>query len=377
MNTTSTGQEAPIALSWLNGREPGDLTEWDEFVMTCPRGHYALLSAWLGSYEAYGFSWALLVAREFPGGPICGGLGLIRAHSLWFKIVSVPVGPLVAPGFEGAAKDILVAGLEYARQQGAFLYDVGVPYSREHIIPATLAKVDLPDRPQPKSGLRLSILTSPNEMLWLQFSEEKDHQTWSQELLGSFKEHTRRDIRRAERNQLEVFEPRTPLEIREAYSLIERNGVEQGYPTRSWADFGSTLITQVQRQQAAVLVCRHQGRSLGAHYGVLAGKRYSYIMGGTVRTKPDLLAGHFLHWRALQKAKALNLLGYDFTSSGPPGVKQFKMGFRPLEVRFEPRQYYVLSQPLYSLFKHCYPVLRRHRKLFGSVLAMKRRLQGR
>ena len=84
-----------------------------------------------------------------------------------------------------------------------------------------------------------------------------------------------------------------------------------------------------------ILVARQQGIDLGVHYGVIAGQRYNYLMGGTVRAQPDLGVGHFLHWMAINRAKDLGLMGYDLTSGGSSGVMRFKMGFGPSHVKFD------------------------------------------
>jgi lipid II:glycine glycyltransferase (peptidoglycan interpeptide bridge formation enzyme) len=79
-----------------------------------------------------------------------------------------------------------------------------------------------------------------------------------------------------------------------------------------------------------VLVACREGQFLGAHYGVLAGQRWSYLMGGTTRTEKDYKVGDFMQWQAMKIARALGLRGYDLTSWGSPGVMEFKKGFSPI-----------------------------------------------
>jgi lipid II:glycine glycyltransferase (peptidoglycan interpeptide bridge formation enzyme) len=159
-------------------------------------------------------------------------------------------------------------------------------------------------------------------------------------------------------------------DLRKAYSLIESNGREQGYSTRLWEEFGSTLSEQVKKGQAIVFVGCREGQFLGVHYGVLAGQRYSYLMGGTVRTQENYHVGAFLHWQAMKTAYAMGLRGYDLTTWGSPGVAQFKQGFRPTEIKFASPHYFVLSRLRFSVFMKLYPALKKYRSTLARYANM-------
>jgi lipid II:glycine glycyltransferase (peptidoglycan interpeptide bridge formation enzyme) len=118
-----------------------------------------------------------------------------------------------------------------------------------------------------------------------------------------------------------------------------------------------------------MLTAQYKNALVGAHYGVVAGRRYSYIMGGTERIE-SLKTGHILHWSAMKKARDLNLLGYDFTSGGSPGVMRFKMGFRPDHIHFIEPRYYVFSEARYKVFNLVYPWARRHRGQISKILSV-------
>jgi len=362
-------EASSLRLAWLDPDDDAGLREWDEFQMRSPRGHYSQLSTWLGSYRPYGLRFSVLVARREPGGPLVGGVGVLRAGRGAFALMRA-LGPILEVGAEDGASTILEALLEEAQRSGAFLLQLQFPCSTETRMESLLPSIELPNHVPHYPGRRVPAAGVPNQMLWIGFGEGGDRQ----DLLATLGPGARRHLRRAERQELEAQEVRQEEQIREAYALIEDNGRLRGYSTRTWPDFGPFLVRQVARGHAVMLVARHRGRPVAAHYAVLAGRRSSFIMGGTRRDHPHLDAGHFLHWAAIERARERGLLGYDFTSGGPPGVMQFKMGFRPRVISFVSPQYYVLSRWRCAAFFRLAPWLREHKAAVGRVLSATTRL---
>ena len=204
--------------------------------------------------------------------------------------------------------------------------------------------------------------------MWVDFSRVDMGPDWEQDLLATFSQQTRRNIRAGLSSNLTCFEAKDPDEIKAVFEVIETNGREQGYATRTWQEFGDTLISQVQQSQAIVLGARVGETLVGAHYGVLAGRRYSYIMGGTIRTGKNLKVGHFLHWMAILKGRELGLLGCDLTSAGTPGVNRFKMGFRPEVLKLMPAQELVFQRWRYAAWAKLLPSVQRHTRVLATLV---------
>ncbi|MEZ4699365.1 MAG: GNAT family N-acetyltransferase [Rhodothermales bacterium] len=350
------------------------LAEWDRFQMESPRGHYLQLSSWLKSFSRYGFDAHIIAERDAASGRIAGGIGMLRFGRPPFTLMSVPMGPTVDSDREDAVAPLLDEALRYAREEGAFLLQIKYPHADAHADPALLERIERPSGMLPRAGFPFNLVSAPNQLLWIPFDTLPAGDGWQDALFEQFNSGTRRNIRKAEKSGLVLSEARTEAELQAAYALIEQNGVEQGYSTRTWEQFGTTLVEQVNKGEAVVLVATREGEPLGTHYGVVAGRRYSYIMGGTVRTEPDYKVGHFLHWNAIQRAHAMGLRGYDFTSGGSPGVMRFKLGFSPTHVPFVEPDYVVLSPVRFAVFSRVYPFLQRHK---SSVARVASRLLGR
>ena len=357
-----------LHLEWVKSCDKARLKEWDEFLLNSPRGHYCQLSTWLKSYCVFGCDFEVLVARNERPGPIIGGVGLLHFERRIFRIATIPIGPIVDIEQEDAAGPILQAALDHARGAGVAALQLHFPCSTEFDLPALLPAAKLPDLPDSQAGTAIKVGRAQNEMLWIDLPAGIDDEAWRDLALRSFGEHHRRKIRQSERNGLEAFEASTEAELREAYSVIEENARLQGYPVRAWKHMSEALIEQINSRQAIMLVARHQGRNVGAHYGALAGRRYAYVFGGITNEGRALKAGYFLHWEAMKKAKRLGCSGYDLTSMTTPNVWDFKRGFRPKLIPFVESRYFVFSELRYKAFSWVYPKLRKHREPVLKIL---------
>lgn len=352
-----------MRFDWL-GQDNCD--EWDSFQLESPRGHYGQLSTWLRSFRPFGGTERILAARDEQG-EIVAGLGCIAWRKLGLEFWVAPAGPVVLAGNEELAATIVSAVSDAARETGAMALIIQPAVAQS----GSLDKLLLPAAYLPvgetlNTGRRLPGM-AVGQLMWIDFSRASDGSQWEEDLLASFSQHTRRDIRSALRSQLTCFEAQQPEEIREVYGVIEANGKAQGYSTRTWQEFGATLVEQVQKRQAMLVGVRSDHQLVGAHYGVLAGRRLSYIMGGTVRTDGSLKVGHFTHWMVIKKARERNLLGYDLTSGGTAGVNKFKMGFKPDVVKLLPPQQVIFQPWRYRAWVKLLPTAQRHARFLANI----------
>lgn len=354
----------------------GELNQWDQFLMSSPRGHYCQLSTYLKGFRVYGFDYHVILAKHPENSQVIGGIGLLIFGKRPFKIVIAPMGPILDVGQEESFSSLISEVISYSKSVGAFLFQLKIPFAKEFADPAILPADTMPTGASFRDGFPFALMAIPNQMLWIEFGDIASDEEWEAHMFKRFSSGKRRDIRMSERNGLSVHRVTKESELKEAYSVIELNGHEQGYRTRSWEEFSPTLIEQVHKGQAVVLIVRREGQILGAHYGVLAGRRWSYLMGGTVRTDKDHNVGAFLHWQVMKTTRAMGLRGYDLTSTGSSGVAQFKMGFRPTEIKFASPQHCILSHWRFAAFMKMYPVLKKYKHTFARFAQLLFRKDG-
>jgi len=363
-----------MLLSWI--RDEVALAEWDGFLLSSPRGHYCQLSTWLSSFRAYGFESEVLTARPGPGGPIRGGIGCLSFGRLGIRLFAAPAGPIVDLGCEDLAAPLLGEALAHANRRGAALFEYLLPCS-ETEVPFLLRPGDAQDLSGAREGWPVRAGMAPARMLWIDFSRAAPDGDWDAGMLGTFDTAARRNVRLGLRSGLTARLAATGQELEAAWRIIETNAAEQGYAVRRWSDFGRALQDQVRKGQAFVLTAWLGERVLGCVYGVLAGRRFSYLMGGTLRTEQDLKVGHFTHWQAMKRARALDLLGYDFTSGGSAGVMRFKHGFRPQEIAFPGHRHVRLRPMRAALLEYGAAAAARRKAQIGTVLSGLAKLAGR
>jgi len=343
-----------------------DYNEWDNFIQNCPKGHYGQLSTYLKSFTAYGAKYKIIVAKKEE--KIIGGIGLIIFGKGPFKLTSLPIGPVIATGHEDIFQDLLYEGLNFSKQIKAFMFQLQVPFTGQDKRPYLYESISLPEPSSTLEGFPFTVGSVANQFLMVDLDIEESEETWEESMLMSFKAKTRKSIRKVEREDLlHIREATNDSDIKDAYNLMILNGVEQGYSTRSWEEFGPTLKEQVQKKQAILLTVFKDDLLMGVHYGVIAGESYNYVMGGVRRLEKDYLVGHFMQWNAMKKAKSLGLKTYDFTSTGTPGVFKFKIGFNPQQYIFDKSYYYILSKSKYNLFYKLFPFIKKHKKKLASI----------
>jgi lipid II:glycine glycyltransferase (peptidoglycan interpeptide bridge formation enzyme) len=358
------GKEGKVIIQHISN-DSRELDQWDQFLMSSPRGHYCQLSTYLKSFRPYGFGYHVIIVKHLESDQLIGGIGLLKFGKGPLNVVIAPMGPIIDVGQEEAFASLLSEALSYSRSVGAFLFQLKIPFTEEITDSAILPTITMPTGISPRNGFPFDLMAVPNQMLWIEFENIASDEEWEAHMLARFSSGKRRDIRMSEKNGLSVHRVSEESELKEAYSVIELNGQEQGYSTRPWGEFRSTLIGQVHKGQAVVLVACREGQILGAHYGVLAGRRWSYLMGGTVRTDKDYNVGAFLHWQVMKTARAMGLRGYDLTSMGTSGVSQFKMGFRPTHIKFASPKHFILSHWRFAVVMKIYPALKKYKRTFS------------
>ncbi len=169
------------------------------------------------------------------------------------------------------------------------------------------------------------------------------------QLLGNFRKVTRYEIRRSERQEVEVIRARDENDCDRWLRLYRDMAKEKQFAADDCGHIRNVLRWLESESRRGVLLLAHKdGRLLGGIVIVRSGVRCWYVWGAT--SKGDKFsAGHLLQWRAIQWAKENGCLEYDFsggeyregTDSGPAF---FKRGFCDNVVHFLPPHRQVISE---------------------------------
>jgi hypothetical protein len=170
------------------------------------------------------------------------------------------------------------------------------------------------------------------------------------EFLMNLKSQTRRNIRISQKS-LEIEPDSFEHKLSEAYSLIELNAAVAGYHVRKWRDVKTSFKNLLLKNYLSVELAQANNVSKGSSIFFKNKYYFSYSMGGTIKQKPDLKTGYFLHWKAIEKSFDANYKGYNISMGGSKGVKRFKANFGAESIRFDdPHHTFVLNSFKYKLF---------------------------
>jgi len=186
------------------------------------------------------------------------------------------------------------------------------------------------------------LLSAGRSSLRLDLSPDFD------QLLGHFRKVTRYEIRRSERQEVEVRMARDESECDEWLRLFVEMAKEKHFAAGDCGQIRGVLRWLLREaDRGGLLLARKDGRLLGGIVMVRSGLRCWYLFGATSKDS-KFNAGHLLQWRAIQWAKRQGCREYDFTGGeshegADSGTAFFKQGFCDDLVHFPPAQRRILS----------------------------------
>lgn len=345
----------------LYTKDPAWLEKWDAFVKTDDRGCHLVLSDWIRSYQSYGFDAEYCLSVE--DGKIVGGFAAVITKVLFFKFYLVPYGPLAKDIFPDGLKVLSALVLERAKFHGAAYAHLALPtgdHGNSHFYNGNVSVTGA------KHGHHFPYVYSSNGLNWVSLKDFPDEEA----LLESFKSSVRRDIRSALRKGMAVEMLETEEQVKSGYAICLANAAKHGYALRDWDSFKESLVNLIHKGTAKFIAAYKDGDLKGAILLVKAGNYYTYILGGTKKEKPDLLAGHLLQWEAIRMSMAEKCDGYNISLGGSAGVMEFKNGFGTEHLLFEnSRFHWILRPALFNSYRFFEKRMKPYKKRIAKLLS--------
>ncbi|NQY05002.1 MAG: peptidoglycan bridge formation glycyltransferase FemA/FemB family protein [Flavobacteriaceae bacterium] len=335
------------------------IDKWDQAIEQNRKGHYFQCSTWAQSYRVYNFDQELVLLIDNE--TILAGYWAVIPRFSIVKFYIVPFGPI---NFLADELELLENEIIQRAKKHRCCYVQVTPFNTQENQFEWLSNVKHLNL-RFSRGKKFKNIAIPTRISILDLkalSTEED-------LLSSFKSSTRRHIRSSLKKELKLVIAITEAELQEGYRMFEINAKEGGYAVRSWKDFRKTILDSINNKQGKMLLAYHQNQLKGAIYLYKSGDFYTYISGGTIKEKPDLKAGYFLHWQAIKISLAEGLKGYNIGHSGSPGVLRFKEGFNGLKIDYPYTSHKILRPLLFRMYSLFYPLLRKHKKTIARILS--------
>ncbi|MBM4424145.1 MAG: peptidoglycan bridge formation glycyltransferase FemA/FemB family protein [Chloroflexi bacterium] len=323
-----------------------DPVRWDSALAALPAAH--LLQCWQwGEFKShYGWSAKRLLWKD--GERPVAAAQILKRRIGPLSILYVPKGPCLDWADTALATRVL--------------FDLEALVRRERAI---FIKIDA-EFAAPPSTLHASRFTPSASQVQFKNTVHLDLTRAEEEIIASFKQKTRYNIRLAERKGVSVRAP-APLDVPYdlLYRLYAETSVRDGFVIRhadyyrdAWGSFiesgrAQPFIAEVEGQPvAAIIVFHFAGRAL-------------YMYGMSSGQHREKMPNHLLQWAAIRWAKERGCAVYDFwgapdvfDESDPMyGVWRFKEGFNGALIRTPGAFDYAPSPALYRLYTLILPRL--------------------
>jgi peptidoglycan pentaglycine glycine transferase (the first glycine) len=318
---TVTNTETPMKLVPCVDRD-----RFDAFVAASPYGHVHQTFEW-GEIKSR-FGWEPLRFLAEKDGCVVGAVSLLKTKRRGVPMLYASRGPVVDYGDPALVRELLAKLAEVAIREKVYFLRLSpaAPDGDSAVVGALQ-----------ETGYLLSrkpIQHTSTMILNLAGRTEAD-------LLASFHEKTRYNIRLAAKNGVEVRAGGVG-DIEVFHSLLKKMSERQGIEIFPPEFFTAVLSELVPRSMAVLYLATCGGRPAGAIFNLhFAGKSW-YMWGGFDFQFRKEMPSYALHWSAIQDGLRLGLKVYDFqgipenpTPQNPLwGIYNFKKGFRGDIVRW-------------------------------------------
>ena len=318
---------------------------WNEFVANSDNSPILQSYEW-GELKAR-FGWQPIRLAIEDGGKIVAGISILK-RNLPFRhcLFYAPRGPMV-DFKERTLLEFLFDAIEKEADKHhaiSLKMDAEVPEEEKEIL-------DSLHRLGFERALRE---VQPRATLLLDLSEDLD------QLLMSFEEKTRYNIRLAERKGVVVKEDLTEKGINNFYELYKITALRDKFLIHPLKYYQSIRELLFEKGMGTNFVACYENKPIAAVMIFCFGSRIWYMYGASSTEYRNLMPNHLLHWQVINWAKERNYKTYDLWGvpanpvEGHPlwGVYRFKKGFNGKMVKYIGAYDFPYSPLFYHLFEH-------------------------
>ena len=302
-----------------------ELNVWDRDIIKNPDGGNILQTRAYGDFKA-AHKWpAHYAVAELKDGTRVEVAFLTRKIPMLGEIWYTPKGP----GVKDIAqlKEFVALVREYVKNKGVFMVKI---------------EPDLLIEDAPKAKLeKLGLVKSKFNLQWNQSTTLVDLTPSEDDIIASFKQKTRYNIRLAARKEVTV----RPVELTKAnmntmYGLLKATQGRAGFYMRDQSYLESFWKAYVDASMGQLFFAEHEGEILSGLFALYLGKKGLYKDGGSTRTKTNLMAPYLMQWEVMKWLKERGVEEYDLHGMPPKSelenkahplasLVQFKSGFNP------------------------------------------------
>jgi lipid II:glycine glycyltransferase (peptidoglycan interpeptide bridge formation enzyme) len=339
---------------------------WDELIQTLPDAHILQTWEWGQSKIRNGWKPYHVVWENTHGQLQAAALVLSRKTQLLpglsIEVLYCPKGPLLDWDNQPLAEQVLADLESLARQRKAVFIKVDPDVVLGWGVPGS------PQSSEPPEGLAIQKLlvqrgwNFSSDQIQFRNTVFIDLQRSEEEILASFKQKTRYNIRLAERKGVRVREA-DESELPLLYRMYAETAVRDGFVIRHETYYTDLWSEFMQAGMAKALIAEVEDQPVGGLVLFYFAGVSRYMFGMSTEKARERMPNYLLQWEAMRLSKTLGCHTYDmwgapdvFVESDPLwGVYRFKEGFNGKLVRHLGAWDYTSRPGLYLLYTRTLP----------------------
>lgn len=323
------------------------LREFEDFIQSHPKGHFAQSSLWGKQKPAW--TWRAVAVRG-EDGAIRGAMSMLirKVPVLGVCMMYICRGPVCDPTDGEVFGQLLEGAKALAKEYHCYVIkiDPDVPKEEEDCRKMLesygfrlMEKGKNFESIQPKFVFRLYLNGRTEE-----------------ELLASFTQKHRYNIRLAARKGVEVRICGQEM-VEDFTRIMVETGMRDNFVTRD-AEYFSNLLKNLG-EHARLYMAFHEGRPIAGTLAIWFGDKVWYLYGASSNEHRNLMPNYLLQWNMIQWAVEKGCRIYDFRgvsgdlSEDNPlyGLYKFKKGFNGEFTEFIGEMDLILNKPMYWAVK--------------------------
>ncbi len=178
-----------------------------------------------------------------------------------------------------------------------------------------------------------------------------------EELLKSFNEKTRYNIRLSARKGVKVREG-SRKDIKIFYNIMRETGKRDSFFIRP-IEYFESIWDAMSSEHVKLLIAEYENEPIAAALPIMYGDKVWYLYGGSTNKYRNLMPNYLLQFEMIKWGVQNNCQIYDFrgvsgfkNESDPQyGIYKFKKGFNGEFIEFVDELYIIFNKPVYMLYK--------------------------
>lgn len=302
-----------------------ELNTWDNDIISNPDGGNILQTKAYGDFKS-AHKWpAHYAIAELKDGTKVQVVFLTRKVAGLGELWYAPKGP----------------GVKDLAQLEEFIAQVRAYVASKNVFMVKI-EPDLLMTDAPKAKLeKLGLEKSKFNLQWNQATTLVDLSPSEDDIIASFKQKTRYNIRLAARKGVEVRAvDLTKDNMATMYRLLKATQGRNGFYMRSQKYLEDFWQAYTDAGMGQLFFAMHEGEVLAGLYALYLGRKGLYKDGGSKRAKTNLMAPYLMQWEVMKWLKERGVEEYDLHGMPPKdqlenpehplaGLVQFKSGFNP------------------------------------------------